>query len=230
MQPPAFSPALRDDLVDLFTWRRDVRSFRRDPLPDGTLDRLIAIACLSPSVGLSEPWRFVIVEDLARRSAIRANFEAANAEALNAQDESRRSLYATLKLAGLDEAPAHIAVFADPGPPPNSGELPNPDTLQGPSTSQGHGLGRRTMPDAIDHSVAIAIHTLWLAARLDGIGLGWVSILDPAAVNTVLDVPEHWRLIGYLCLGYPTKDDDCPALQRAGWDARRGPGCRILHR
>lgn len=212
MQPPAFSPAVRDELVDLFTWRRDVRSFRREALPDGTLERLVAIACLSPSVGLSEPWRFVIVEDAGRRRAVRANFEAANAEALGQQDESRRAHYARLKLAGLDEAPAQIATFADPG------------------DRQGHGLGRHTMPDAIDHSVAIAIHTLWLAARLEGIGLGWISILDPVAINAILDVPPHWRLIGYLCLGYPTQEDDCPALERAGWDTRRPPGCRILKR
>ena len=217
MHPPAFSPDLRAGLVDLFTWRRDVRSFRRDPLPDGTLERLIATACLSPSVGLSEPWRFVVVEDPLRRQAVRANFEATNAAALGTQDASRRALYARLKLAGLDEAPAHIAAFADPG----DGEG---------QSSQGHGLGRRTMPDAIDHSVAIAIHTLWLAARLEGIGLGWVSILDPAAINSALDVPAHWRLIGYLCLGYPTEVDDCPALQRAGWDERRGATCRILRR
>lgn len=212
MQPPAFSPTVREDLLDLFTWRRDVRSFRRDPLPEGMLERLIATACLSPSVGLSEPWRFVIVEDAARRRAVRQNFEAVNGEALAAQDGSRQALYARLKLAGLGEAPAHIAAFADHG------------------DEQGHGLGRGTMPEAIDHSVAIAVHTLWLAARLEGIGLGWVSILDPAEVRRILDVPQDWRLIGYLCLGFPTQQDDCPALQREGWEARRGAGCRITRR
>ncbi len=203
---------MRDDLLDLLKWRRDVRAFSSLPLPAGTLDRLIGTACLAPSVGLSEPWRFVVVDDPGRRRAVRRNFEAANADALTAQEETRRTLYARLKLAGLDEAPVHLAAFADPG------------------AEQGHGLGRRTMPDAVDHSVAIAVHTLWLAARLEGIGLGWVSILDPVAINAVLDVPADWRLIGYLCLGYPMHEDDCPALQRAGWEARRGPDCRILHR
>lgn len=212
MQPPAFSPALREDLLDLFTWRRDVRSFRHDPLPEGTLERLIATACLSPSVGLSEPWRFVIVEDTARRRAVRQNFETVNAEALASQDGSRQALYARLKLAGLDEAPAHVAAFADHG------------------DAQGHGLGCSMMPETIDHSVAIAVHTLWLAARVEGIGLGWVSILDPVEITRILGVPRNWRLIGYLCLGLPTREDDCPALQRAGWESRRDSGCRITRR
>ena len=176
MHPPAFSPALRDGLLDLLSWRRDVRSFRRAPLPDGALERLIGTACLAPSVGLSEPWRFVCVEAPERRAAVRANFEAANAEALSEQSAERRGLYARLKLAGLDEAPVHLAAFADRG------------------DEQGHGLGRRTMPETVDLSVAIAIHTLWLAARAEGIGLGWVSILDVATMNDTLDVPREWRV------------------------------------
>ena len=227
MQPPAFSPAFRDALADLLAWRRDVRAFRREPLPDGTLERLIATACLAPSVGLSEPWRFVSVEDPARRAAVRANFEAANAEALSDQSAERRGLYARLKLAGLDEAPAHLAAFADRGDV--RGRNVHAGDMQ-VSDVQGHGLGRRTMPETVDLSVAIAIHTLWLAARAEGIGLGWVSILDPATVNDTLDVPRGWRFIGYLCLGYPAVEDDCPALQRAGWEARRDPACRLLRR
>ena len=209
---PTFEPPLRDALADLLTWRRDVRAFRTDPLPAGALERLLATACLAPSVGLSEPWRFVIVDESHRRRAIRENFEAANATALAAQDESRRALYARLKLAGLDQAPAHVAAFADP------------------DDAQGHGLGRATMPGALDFSVAIAVHTLWLAARLEGIGLGWVSILDPDAVATTLDVPSRWRFIGYLCIGYPATQDDCPSLQRAGWERRRDPASRVLRR
>lgn len=209
---PTFSPEARAALLDLFTWRRDVRAFRRDPLPNGTLERLIEIACLSPSVGLSEPWRFVVVEDAGRRAAVRADFLRVNAAALAAQDGSRQALYAKLKLAGLDEAPVHVAAFADH------------------EDAQGHGLGRPTMPQVVDHSVAIAVHTLWLAARLEGIGLGWVSILDPAEIGRILDVPQSFRLIGYLCLGYPQRDDDRPTLERAGWESRRGGACRILRR
>ena len=86
------------------------------------------------------------------------------------------------------------------------------------------------MPETVDLSVAIAVHTLWLAARAEGVGLGWVSILDPATIHATLDIPPEWRFIGYLCLGYPAGVDDCPALQRAGWESRRDPAGRILRR
>src|SRR5215831_145320 len=122
-----FDDAFRARLRDLLVWRRDVRCFRRDPLPSGTLERLIHLACLAPSVGLSQPWRFVIVEDAVRRAAIRSNFERCNADALAAQTPQRAAAYARLKLAGLDDAPCQLAVFADR------------------ATAQGHGLGRHTM-------------------------------------------------------------------------------------
>src|SRR5580693_4652665 len=111
LRPTGFDPAFRARLRELLVWRRDVRRFRRDPLPDGALEALIELACLAPSVGLSQPWRFVIVEDEALRAAVRRNFETCNAEALAAQGSDRAALYATLKLAGLAEAPAHLAVF-----------------------------------------------------------------------------------------------------------------------
>jgi 5,6-dimethylbenzimidazole synthase len=210
--PPEFGPEFRATLHDLLKWRRDVRRFKHTPLPPGTIDRLIAIACLSPSVGLSEPWRFVIVDDKERRGAIRACFEDCNRDALRMQVPDRAALYARLKLAGLDDAPCQIAVFADR------------------STAQGSGLGRLTMPEALDYSVAIAVHTLWLAARAEGIGLGWVSILDPKRLAAILDVPEHWGFIGYLCLGYPVAEDDRPALEREGWERRHPPAKALLYR
>jgi 5,6-dimethylbenzimidazole synthase len=210
--PPRFDPGFRARLYDLLRWRRDVRGFKRVPLPDGTVERLIGIACLSPSVGLSEPWRFVLVEDAARRAGIRACFEACNKEALEMQDPDRAALYARLKLAGLDDAPCQIAVFADR------------------ATAQGSGLGRRTMPQTLDYSVAIAIHTLWLAARAEGLGVGWVSILDPARMTTILDVPADWIFIGHLCVGYPLKEDDRPALERQGWEHRHAPDGVVIRR
>jgi 5,6-dimethylbenzimidazole synthase len=209
---PEFGPEFRERLRDLLRWRRDVRRFRRDPLPEGTIERLIAIACLAPSVGLSEPWRFVIIEDTARRAAIRQCFEECNADALEMQSPDRASLYARLKLAGLDDAPCQLAVFADR------------------STAQGSGLGRLTMPETLDYSVVIAVHTLWLAARADGLGVGWVSILDPARIATILDVPPHWIFIGHLCVGYPSQNDDTPALERAGWEHRHAPQGAVLYR
>lgn len=207
-----FDSAFRARLRDLLVWRRDVRRFRPDPLPDGTLERLVELACLAPSVGLSQPWRFVEVADPARRQAVRDNFEACNAEALADYTGERAGLYARLKLAGLDAAPLQLAAFADR------------------STAQGHGLGRRTMPEMIEYSVVTAIHTLWLAARAEGIGLGWVSILDPERIAAILDVPADWSFIGYLCLGYPQAEDDTPALERAGWEQRRDADSFLLRR
>ncbi len=209
---PIFDDAFRSRLVDLIAWRRDVRRFRREPLARGTLEQLIECACLAPSVGLSQPWRFIIVEDARCRAEIRTCFEACNADALQAQTPDRASLYARLKLSGLDDAPGHIAVFADH------------------ETQQGHGLGRRTMPETIDYSVVMAIHTLWLAARAEGIGLGWVSILDPARVGAILQTPLSWTFIAYLCVGYPAEEHDTPTLERDGWEKRQASSKSILYR
>jgi 5,6-dimethylbenzimidazole synthase len=207
-----FDPVFRERLRDLLVWRRDVRRFRRDPLPDGVLEALIELACLAPSVGLSQPWRFVIVENQAVREAVRSNFAQCNAQALAAQSPQRASLYARLKLAGLEEAPAQFAVFADR------------------STAQGHGLGRQTMPEMIEYSAVTAVHTIWLAARAEGIGMGWVSILDPEALAAILDVPAEWKFIGYFCLGFPQADDTIPELEQAGWEQRRQPSLLIIRR
>ncbi|HEV3396581.1 MAG TPA: 5,6-dimethylbenzimidazole synthase [Xanthobacteraceae bacterium] len=211
-EPIAFDEAFRRRLRDLFVWRRDVRRFRREPLAAGTIERLIETACLSPSVGLSQPWRFVIVEDAARRRAVIDDFRACNGEALRAYAGEAAERYAALKLAGLEEAPCHVAVFADR------------------STEIGTGLGRRTMPETAEYSVVAAICTLWLAARAEGIGLGWVSILDPLRIGEILDVPKDWIFIGYLCLGYPQHDDDRPELERAQWERRRPTECFLLKR
>jgi 5,6-dimethylbenzimidazole synthase len=209
---PAFDATFRLQMRSLLEWRRDVRRFRRSPLPEGTLERLLDLAALAPSVGLSQPWRFVAVDDPQLRLAIRSNFERCNSEALATQTPNRATSYARLKLAGLVEAPVHLAVFADHG------------------TEQGHGLGRRTMPEMIDYSAVAAVHTLWLAARAEGVGMGWVSILDPVAVAQELDVPPSWRLIGYFCLGYPEEELTTPELERAAWERRRPAKTFLLRR
>src|SRR5215475_2018639 len=110
-EPITFDDAFRTRLRELFVWRRDVRRFRRDPLPSGTLERLLEVACLSPSVGLSQPWRFVVVDDPVRRNAVREDFVASNADALQTYSGELAARYATLKLAGLAEAPCQLAVF-----------------------------------------------------------------------------------------------------------------------
>jgi 5,6-dimethylbenzimidazole synthase len=199
----SFDEAFRRQLRELFRWRRDVRRFRSDPLPDGTMERLVEIACLSPSVGLSQPWRFVLVEDHARRRLVIEDFKACNTKALHSYSGERAAHYANLKLAGLEEAPGHLAVFAE-----KEGKT-------------GHGLGRMTMPETIEYSVVAAICSMWLAARAEGIGLGWVSILNPERVNEILDVPKSWKFIGYLCLGYPEAEFDKPELERTNWELRR---------
>jgi 5,6-dimethylbenzimidazole synthase len=209
---PEFDDAFRRRLNELFVWRRDVRRFRADAVPPGTLERLIALALLSPSVGLAEPWRFVVVDDPSRRARVREAFAAANAQALASYAGERAAAYARLKLAGLEEAPCQFAVFADR------------------ETAAGHGLGRRTMPETAEYSAVAAVAMMWLAARAEGIGMGWVSILDPARINAILDVPAAWRFIGYFCLGYPQAESDAPELARAGWGQRCDPAAFVLRR
>jgi 5,6-dimethylbenzimidazole synthase len=207
-----FDDVFRAQLRELLIWRRDVRRFRTDALPPGTVERLIDMACLAPSVGLSQPWRFVIVDDPARRRAVLEDFRSCNADALESYADNLAARYAKLKLAGLEEAPSHVAVFAEP------------------ATETGHGLGRRTMPEMIEYSVVAAIHTMWLAARAEGIAMGWLSILTPGHINKVLDVPEAWRLLGYFCLGYAQSESDSPELERAGWERRHTPEMFIVRR
>jgi 5,6-dimethylbenzimidazole synthase len=209
---PEFDAGFRAKLADLVVWRRDVRSFRPDPVPAESIDRLLRLACLAPSVGLSEPWRFVLVEDPVKRRRIRENFEEANAEAIASYSGERAARYAALKLEGLNDAPVHIAAFAEPDP------------------AQGSKVGRRTMPETVAYSVVTAIHTLWLAARAEGIGVGWVSILDPYRVAHDLDLPLHWQFIGYFCVGFPKEIADTPELERLHWEKRADPASFILRR
>jgi 5,6-dimethylbenzimidazole synthase len=201
-RPPRFDAAFRERFADLVRWRRDVRRFRTDPIDERLIDQLLALASRAPSVGLSQPWRFVLVETPARRAAIRENFARANDAALNGYAGERQARYARLKLEGLSQAPVHLAVCADE------------------ATGQGHGLGRQTMPETIRYSVVAAIQTLWLAARAEGLGVGWVSILDPEAVRTSLDLPGDWTFIAYLCLGWPEEEHEDPELERHGWEQR----------
>lgn len=209
---PRFDNEFRQSLRDLLQWRRDVRRFRRDPLPVGTLERLVEAASLAPSVGMSQPWRFVVVDDPVRREAVRANFAQCNELARTAYDGEKAMLYSRLKLEGLKEAPLQIAVFADR------------------TSSVGHGLGRRTMPQTIEYSVVAAIYTMWLVARAEGIGLGWVSILDAGQLAVDLDVPHDWLFVAYLCIGYPESDEITPELLREGWEDRVPGSSLILER
>ncbi|WP_417831435.1 5,6-dimethylbenzimidazole synthase [Terasakiella sp.] len=201
--PPVFDKEFCEKLDELFRWRRDVRRFKTDPLPHGMLDELLETATLAPSVGNSQPWRFVVVEDRTRRDKVRNNFEACNREALQDYQGKEAETYATLKLSGLDRAPAHIAVFCDT------------------QTDIGKGLGQKTMPETLKYSVVSSIQTLWLSARAKGVGLGWVSIVEPETVKEILDINEaSWDLVAYLCIGYPEEEHEVPELVRFGWQDR----------
>lgn len=212
-QHNGFDPAFEADLDRLFRWRRDVRHFLTSPVEEALFRRVLEAAWLAPSVGLSQPWRFVTVDDSGRRDAVRRNFMRCNDAALADQSDDRAALYARLKLAGLERAPRQVAVFVDPDP------------------AQGGGLGRQTMPETVAYSAVGAIHTLWLAARAAGLGLGWVSILDPAQIAGALEIDPGWRFIAYLCVGYPEADSAVPELECAGWERRRAPTSEtLLHR
>lgn len=191
-----------DDLDRLFVWRRDVRRFRKNPLEKGLLETLVERACLAPSVGNAQPWRFLNIETPSIREKVASNFERENGLAAAAYEGTKANLYASLKLAGLREAPIHLAVFADT------------------ETDAGSGLGRRTMPETLAYSTVCAIHTLWLAARARGVGVGWVSILDPRVLSEDLNTGENWQFIAYLCIGYPVENHDEPELVRQGWQDR----------
>ena len=193
--------AHRSALHDLLRWRRDVRHFRPDPIPQDRLDRLRAAMDMAPSVGNARPWRVMQVDSADLRAAIVANFKTANAQAAARYTDDRRAAYEALKLAGLRDAPVHLAIFTARDP------------------QEGHGLGRQTMPQMLEFSTVCAIHGLWLAARADNIGVGWVSILDPAALHATLDAPTDWHFTAYLCLGLPATHDDAPLLHRSGWKA-----------
>ena len=209
-EPPSFDDTFRRRFSDLVRWRRDVRRFRPDAVEKSQIRALLDLARYSPSVGHSQPWRFVLVESPERREEINASFERANARALEGYDGERRACYARLKLEGLREAPVHLAVFCDE------------------KTAAGSGLGRQTMPETLRYSVVGAIQTLWLAARVEGLGLGWVSILEPDLVARALDVPPEWAFVAYLCIGWPQEEHIDPELERHGWQNRHDDDAGVI--
>ena len=204
--------AFQTELDALFRARRDVRRFRRDPVDDALICEIVAAVRYAPSVGLSEPTRLVRLSSATARAAVRDNFERANAQALAGYSGERAALYASLKLAGFDDAPVQFAVFCDGG------------------TEKGSGLGCQTMPDTLAYSSVCAVMTMWLAATARGLGLGWVSILDPDDLAAALRVPGEWTLIGCLCIGWPEEYHLDPELQRAGWEERDRDGPSVLVR
>lgn len=197
-----FSDEFRAGLTDLMRWRRDVRQFTTDPVEEALVQECLSTLSLAPSVGLSEPWRVIRVRSDTARAAALENFQIANAEALQGYTNEQAKLYASLKLSGMKEAPEHIAIFCDD------------------ATVKGAGLGAATMPEMRRYSVVGAITLMWLHARTLGLGIGWVSVLDPDRLCRDLDAPEDWSLVAYLCLGWPRDVSLIPELETKGWEAR----------
>lgn len=210
---PHFDDRFAAEFETLLRWRRDVRHFAPTPIAEADMQDLLTLASLAPSVGHSQPWRWVRLRSPGLREELAAHVDAENARAAQRYEgQERETLYRSLKLHGIAEAPEVLAVFCDE------------------ETQTGHGLGVGTMPEMRRYSCVAAIQTLWLAACLRGIGLGWVSILDPQVVRRMLDVPRHWSLIAVLCLGYPAQPSDTPELERRGWQGREPLTDRILER
>ncbi len=199
---PVWDQNFHDDFARLLQWRRDVRHFDRRPIDEDILTDCLRLAVIGPSVGNAQPWRLVRVRNEERRQKIYDNFKRANADELACYEGEQRMTYGALKLAGLDDAPVQISVFVDK------------------TTTVGHGLGARTMPEALAYSVVGMMNSLWLLLRSHGIGLGWVSILTPDDLGRDLDVPDNWTFVGHLCIGYPMQTSVTPELVACGWQDR----------
>jgi 5,6-dimethylbenzimidazole synthase len=200
----AFSEFERQAVYRAIRTRRDVRRGFLDqpPLPDALMRTLLEAAHAAPSVGLMQPTRFILVRDDSIRMRVHAAFEQANARALAGYEGDRQDLYRSLKLEGILEAPQNLCLLCDE------------------TATRGHGLGRHTVPETAIYSTVCAVQNLWLAARAEGVGVGWVSILDPCALKEILRVPSHFVPVAYLCIGYVDAFSAEPDLERFGWERR----------
>jgi 5,6-dimethylbenzimidazole synthase len=193
----------RRGLYKTILGRRDVRGqFKSDPVPPAVLGRILTAAHHAPSVGFLQPWNFLLIQDPLQKERIKQAFEKASAEARLMFEGERRELYSKLKLEGILEAPVNLLVTCDPD-------------RAGPVV-----IGRTHIPEMDRYSSVCAVQNLWLAARAEGLGVGWVSIFDPAIVKTILGVPEGIVPVAYLCLGYVSAFFAKPELEQAGWRER----------
>lgn len=199
----SFSDDFQAQLTQLMRLRRDVRRFRTDPVDEALINQCLDAFQLAPSVGLSEPWRLVRIKSPGARALAQENFKTANDRALSGYDGDKAAQYSRLKLSGMSQAPVQFAVFCDD------------------QTTKGHGLGAQTMPETRRYSVVSAITLMWLTSRALGLGLGWVSILDPDKLIRDLDIPPAWSLVAYLCIGWPVDVSQTPELETLNWEKRR---------
>lgn len=198
--PRQFPEEVRRALYDVIYARRDIRSqFRPDPIPDDVLWRILDAAHHAGSVGFMQPWNFLVIRDRQVRQGVHEIFLRENERAAQRFTGERAELYRGLKLEGILETPLNLCVTCD-------------RERHGPEV-----LGRNTMRDTDLYSTCCAIQNLWLAARAEGIGVGWVSILDPNAVRDLLGVPESHQLVAWLCMGYVESFPGEPELQSKGW-------------
>ncbi len=206
-----FTDAERLALYRAIALRRDVRAeFLPDPVADDVLLRILAAAHQAPSVGLSQPWRFIVIRDRVKRQAVHELFTHANEDAAQAFDAPAGDRYRALRLAGIVDAPVGVCVVCDDDPP------------------HGRGLGRATMPETVRYSTVCAIQNLWLAARVEGLGVGWVSIFEPARLRALLKIPPHLAIVAYLCIGHVAEFAPVADLERDGWE-RRLPLADVIH-
>lgn len=199
MQGHEFSAQDADLLETIMRWRRDVRGnrFQSEPVPTKLLNRILAAATLAPSVGYSQPWEFVVVQNPQLKARVRNSFDQANTAARSCFSGDQGETYARLKLEGISEAPVNVAVF-----------YREPD---------GPVLGQTAMAEVGRYSVVCAVQNMWLMARTLNIGMGWVSILDPEEVRNILAVPPDRTLVAYLCLGFVDRFEPEPELRRLRW-------------
>lgn len=212
LQPAGpFAPAEREAVYRAIHSRRDVRSqFTSRPIDEGTLRRLLTAAHHAPSVGLSQPWNFVVIRSDQVKAKAQAAFARANAEACAMFPGTQRPLYSALKLEGICQAPVNLCITCD-------------HTRGGPVV-----LGRTHQPEMDLFSTVCAVQNLWLAARAEGLGVGWVSIFHEKALQDALAIPHHIVPIAYLCIGHVSHFNDRPELEKAGWLPRL-PASELLY-
>lgn len=200
-----FTTEEKNGLYKAIHSRRDVRShFTTRLIEDEILSRILNAAHHAPSVGFSQPWNFILIKDLQTKARIKKSFEEEKERSSQLIEEPKKSKYLSFKLEGILESPVNLCVTYDP-------------SRFGPFV-----IGRSSMPEAGLYSVCCAIQNLWLAARTEGVGLGWVSILSNDVLKEVLDLPSHVIPIAYLCLGYVDEFASKPDLETAGWLPRLG--------
>lgn len=206
-----FTEAERAGVYKAIAFRRDVRGqFTSAPIPPEVLARLLAAAHRAGSVGFMQPWDFIIVRDPEIRRQVLDSFLRERDRAAHLYEGARRELFLSLKLEGIMESAVNICVTCNRG-------------RGGP-----HVLGRSTILDTDIYSTCCAIQNLWLAARAEGIGVGWVSILDPKELAAILELPEPVVPVAYLCVGYVDAFPEAPELQRVGW-RQRLPLADLVH-